>query len=90
MGIQDQKPSIESKSYQDQNSSLTVLYTNADNLINKRNELYHSIRSVKPEIICITEIFPKTRHYLLMIESFKFKVLTVLRTTANQCVIEVS
>ena len=81
---------MESKSYQDQNSSLTVLYTNADNLINKRNELYHSIRSVKPEIIYITEIFLKTRHYLLMIASFKFKVLTVLQTTANQCVIEVS
>ena len=31
----------------------------ADNLINKRNELYHSIISVKPEIRCITEILPK-------------------------------
>ena len=66
MGIQDQRPSMESKSCQDQNSStiksyqsLTVFYTNADNLINKRNELYHSIASVKPEIICITEILPK-------------------------------
>ena len=66
MGIQDQRPSVESKSCQDQNSStiksyqsLTVFYTNADNLINKRNELYHSLTSVKPEIICITEILPK-------------------------------
>ena len=57
---------MESKSCQDQNSSaiksyesLTVFYTNADNLINKRNELYHSLTSVKPEIICITEILPK-------------------------------
>ena len=66
MGIQDQRPSVESKNCQDQNSSttksyqsLTVFYTNADNLINKRNELYHSLTSVKPEIICITEILPK-------------------------------
>ena len=66
MGMQDQKPSTESKIYQDQNSStiksyqsLTVFYTNADDLVNKRNEIYHSITSVKPEIICITEILPK-------------------------------
>ena len=66
MRIQDLRPSLKSKSCQVQNSStiksyqnLTVFYTNADNLINKRNELYHSIASVKPEIICITEILPK-------------------------------
>ena len=65
MGIQDQKPSMKSKRYQDQNSStiknyqsLTVFYTNADNLI-KKNELYRSITSVKREIICIREIRPK-------------------------------
>ena len=47
MGIQDQRPSVESKSCQDKNSStiksyqsLTVFHTNADNLIHKRNELY--------------------------------------------------
>ena len=46
MGIQDQRPSMESKSCQDPNSStiksypsLTVFYRNADNLINKRNKL---------------------------------------------------
>ena len=66
MGIQDQRPSMESKSCQDQNSStiksyqsLAVFYTNADNLIDKRNELYHSRISAKPEIKCITEILPK-------------------------------
>ena len=66
MGIQEQGPSVKSKSCQDQNSStsksyqnLTVFYTNSDNLINKRNKLYHSLTSVKPEIICITEILPK-------------------------------
>ena len=57
---------MESKSCQNQNLSaikgyqnLIVFYTNADNLINKRNKLYHSITSVKLEIICITEILPK-------------------------------
>ena len=55
--------------------SLTVFYTNADNLINKRNELYHSITSLKPEIICITEILPN----LLMTASFKFKALIVYK-----------
>ena len=66
MGIQDQRPSTESKSFHNQNSStiksyqsMTVFYKNADNLMNKRNELYHSITSVKQEIICITEILPK-------------------------------
>ena len=57
---------MESKSCQDQNSgtiksyqSLTVFYKNADSLINNRNELYHSITSVKREIISISEILPK-------------------------------
>ena len=39
--------------------SLTVFYKSADNLISKRNKLYYLITSVKPEIICITEILPK-------------------------------
>ena len=64
MRIQDQRPSMESrscpnpdlstiKSYQ----SFTVFYTNAG--IKKRNELDHSITSVEPESICIPEILPK-------------------------------
>ena len=66
MGIQDQGLSMESKSCQDQNSSttksyqsLTVFFTNGDNLINKRKKLYHSITLVKPEIICVIEILTK-------------------------------
>ena len=61
MGIQDQRPSMESKNSSAIKSyeSLTVFHTYAENLINKRNELYHSITSVKPEIICITEILFK-------------------------------
>ena len=79
MGIQDQRPSVESKSCQDQNSStiksyqsFTVFYTNADNLINKRNELYHSLTSVKPEIICITEILAKNA--LLPVDDCEFQI----------------
>ena len=66
MGIQNQRPSVESASCTDQNletakshQSLTAFYTNADNLINKRNELYHSVTSVKPDMICIAEVFLK-------------------------------
>lgn len=60
------KASVEYKICQDQNSStinshqsLTIFYTNRDNPINKRSKLYHSITSVKPEIICPAEVLPK-------------------------------
>ena len=79
MGIQDQRPPLESKSCQDRNSSttknyqsLTVFYTNAGNLINKRNELYHSIASVIPEIICITEILPQNAS--LPVDNCEFQI----------------
>ena len=79
MGIQDQRPSVESKSCQDQNSStiksyqsLRVFYTNADNLINKRNELYHSLTSIKPEIICITEIL--TENAFLPVDDYELQI----------------
>ena len=38
---------------------MAVFYTNVDNLINKRNELYRSITSLKTEIIAITETLSK-------------------------------
>ena len=79
MRLQDQRPSMEPKSWQNQNlstvksyQSLTVFYTNADNLINKRKELYHSITSVKLEIICITEILPK--NVLLPVDDCKLQI----------------
>ena len=65
MGIQDQKPSMESKRCQDQNSStiknyqsLTVFYTNADNLIKKERTLSFNHVS-KTGNHCIREIRPK-------------------------------
>ena len=45
---------------------LDILYTNADGLINKRQELRVLINSLqdKPDVIAITEIKPKNvRHY---------------------------
>lgn len=38
---------------------LLCMYTNADNLLNKRNELEATLYSHKPDIICITEVAPK-------------------------------
>ena len=38
---------------------LTIYYTNADNLLNKRNELQLVIASKQPDVLVITEIFPK-------------------------------
>jgi exonuclease III len=40
-------------------AQLTCLYTNADSLLNKRNELSLLIQIHSPDIICITETAPK-------------------------------
>ena len=39
---------------------LTFLYTNADNLINKMDELRARVVVTNPDIIIITEVYPKT------------------------------
>ena len=39
--------------------SLTCWYTNADSLINKLDELQSRISLRHPDIICVTEVFPK-------------------------------
>ena len=41
------------------NRRLTFLYTNADNLINKRSELLKIIQIDNADIICVTETLPK-------------------------------
>lgn len=38
---------------------LTLYYTNADNLVNKRDELQIIINDKNPDILIITEVFPK-------------------------------
>lgn len=41
-------------------NKLTLYYTNADNCLNKIDELMIAIQSMKPHILIITEVFPKT------------------------------
>ena len=40
---------------------LTCLYTNADSLLNKRAELKATISSILPDVIAITEVYPKVK-----------------------------
>ena len=40
---------------------LTCLYTNADSLLNKRVELKATISSIMPNVIAITEVYPKVQ-----------------------------
>lgn len=40
---------------------LNVIYTNADQLINKRDELSMFIAGREPDIICVTEVIPKAQ-----------------------------
>ena len=39
---------------------LSVMYTNIDTFLNKREELHYKIIQDNPDIICITEILAKT------------------------------
>lgn len=41
-------------------SKLSVFYTNADNVMNKRDELKIEVQRYNPDIIVVTELFPKT------------------------------
>ena len=41
---------------------LQCLYTNTDTLSNKRKELKANIATLKPDIIAITEIYPKNHN----------------------------
>ena len=45
----------------DKTNSMKCMYTNADNLMNKRSELLAIIEASKPDIIAITETLPKQR-----------------------------
>lgn len=46
-----------------EHSKFTCLYTNADSLLNKRNELKIEIALTKPKIIGITEVKPKNARF---------------------------
>ena len=60
----------------DTNVGLKTLYTNADQFINKRDDLEIFIANDRPDIMLITEVIPKNKvnqitHTLLDIEGFK-------------------
>ena len=72
-GLHNQRPTLGSENPKTQskttlnNSSanscnLCGMYTNAENLINKRSELLTIISTDNPDIICITETLPKYTH----------------------------
>ena len=43
------------------------MYTNVDNIMNKRNELMNIIGEDNPDVICVTEILPKNSKYAVEI-----------------------
>ena len=49
---------------------LKIFYTNADSLLNKRLELEKRIDTLDPDIIAITEIYPKNYLYKLSLAEF--------------------
>lgn len=49
------------------NSGLKVVYTNADSLLNKRDELLAIIEIDKPDIIVVTELLPKNREKMCIV-----------------------
>ena len=54
-------------------SNLKIIYTNADTLTNKLDELKMIIETKQPDIIAITEIYPKTKIFELDISTFYIK-----------------
>ena len=96
MAVHNQKPTLGSENPKTQskttlnNSSanscnLSVIYTNADNLINKRSELLTIISADNPDIICITKTLPK--HGQLSINECELQIhviTTVFRIQLNQ------
>ena len=53
--------------------SLTFMYTNADSVTNKLQEIQAMIEIYKPDIIGITEIKPKNLKYALTKNQFKME-----------------
>ena len=69
MAVHNQRPTLGSKNSKTtlnnlsaNSCDLSIKYTNADNLINKRSELLTVISADNPVIICITEMLPKHTH----------------------------
>ena len=69
MAIHNQWPTLgsentktQSKTTLNNSCSLSVMYTNTDNVINTKSELLTIISAGNPNIICITKTFPKHTH----------------------------
>ena len=83
MGVQNPRPYLGSKNYKNQEEAmltkstknpkkLLIFYTNADNMINKRNEIQSLVPANNPDVFCITETLPK--NFLLKIEECEIQV----------------
>ena len=73
MGFENYEDQSQSSvNYEQRNHKLSILYTNADNLMNKRNDLQAIITCNNPDFICITESLPKNA--LLPIEECELQI----------------
>ena len=70
MGVQNLRPSLGSKNHKNQEETMLtkstknlkkvlIFYTNADNMINKRNEIQSLVSTNNPDVFCITKTLPK-------------------------------
>ena len=70
MGVENPRPSLGSKNYKNQEEAilnkstkspkkLLISSTNADNMINKRNEIQSFVSTNNPGVFCISETLPK-------------------------------
>ena len=55
----------DTSSYKTITKDITVLYTNADQFLNKINDLEMLIAGSEPDLMLITEILPKHHLYLI-------------------------
>ena len=83
MGVQNPRSSLGSKNYKNQEEAmltkstknprkLLILNTNADNMINKRNEIQSLVLTNNPDVFCITKTLPK--NVLLKIEECEIQI----------------
>ena len=83
MGVQNSRSSLGSKNYKNQEESmltrstknprkLLIFNTDADNMINKRNEIQSLALTNNPDVFSITKTFPK--NVLLKIEECEIQI----------------
>ena len=71
--------------------SLKCWYTNADSLTNKLDELQCRIKVISPDILCVTEVYPKNCVYdvspaLLQIDGYDCFVSSFSRGSRGVCI----